>query len=273
MGRIGIKVAAALLVLLAARGAGAFVCKVSEDYSYVSLHWPSRLITYGVQSPGSKLLTNEVTLRAVDSAFREWSTPDCTDLHFAGRGMVEPGATGVNKVVFIGSSWPHARDAVALTRTTYGTENGVIRSATIDVNEDVFILRDVSQGCPPRPPTYDLTAVLTHEVGHVIGLDHTQPENYRNHAPSDPTMAPDVGTCEMDKRTIKPDDIAGLCLLYPRGQPSRSCDTLPAQATAYVSNTPFGCSAGPRPVRSDRPPWGLLVGFALLVAVRRSRRA
>src|SRR5262249_47993727 len=112
---------------------------------------------------------------------------------------------------------------------------------TIDVNEESWLFADAAVACDDRQPTYDLEAVLTHEAGHLIGLDHTQPENYAK-KPS-PTMAPDVGVCEMDKRVIKPDDIAGLCVLYPKGQLPGNGETPPEQPEPYVKNPPFGCTA------------------------------
>jgi hypothetical protein len=254
--------------VLAPSSAAAFECKLSETYSYVSLSWDTREIPFGIRTPGSSELDNGALVpRAVQDAFVEWTKPDCTDVRFDYRGVVQEGEEGVNQVVFVPSGWRFARDAVALTRTVYGTEDGVIRSATIEVNEDIFDFLDASGGCSTVTPAYDITAVLTHEVGHLLGLDHTKSFS---RTPTDPTMAPEVGPCEMDKRTIEADDIAGLCLLYPSGEPPGRCKRIPAQADPYVSNTAFGCSS----TRGDGLIPGLfLVLFVWVVATRTCPKA
>ncbi|MCK6547279.1 matrixin family metalloprotease [Myxococcota bacterium] len=222
--------------------AAAYECKVSESYSYVSLRWASRELPYSIEAPGSGQLSLADVTRAVDFAFEAWTLPDCTDLRFAAKGVVQPvDGDRTPRVTFVREGWTHAVDAVALTRTIYGVQDGDIRSAVIEVNEDRFAFRDVvTSGCPDGIRVYDLTAVLTHEVGHLIGLDHTK--SYSG-APSDPTMAPVVDVCEIVKRTLEPDDVDGLCRLYPAGEPAGHCQDLPpTPADSYVSNTPLGCT-------------------------------
>lgn len=256
----------AVLVSFAfARPASAFECKLSESFSYVSLSWQTRLISYGVREPGSSQLEGTLVTRAVHDAFEQWTTPSCTDVQFKDEGSLNEDTPDVNQVVFEPDTWKYARDAVALTRTTYGTEDGVIHSAIIEVNEATFQFVDASTGCSTQDPAYDITAVLTHEVGHLLGLDHTK--NF-SHATTDPTMAPEVGPCEMDKRSIEPDDIMGLCLLYPVGEPPGHCKRIPAQADPYVGNAAFGCSL----MDADRDE-GSTLGLLALIGVFFGTRA
>jgi MYXO-CTERM domain-containing protein len=58
-------------------------------------------------------------------------------------------------------------------------------------------------GCPAM----DLRNTLTHEIGHVLGLAHVPDTNATMHG------ATEMG--ELKKRSLSPDDIAGVCAIYP----------------------------------------------------------
>jgi hypothetical protein len=53
---------------------------------------------------------------------------------------------------------------------------------------------------------YDINGIMTHEVGHVIGLGHS--------SVSGATMYPSVSSCNYNNRTLEADDIAGKNDLY-----------------------------------------------------------
>jgi predicted Zn-dependent protease len=53
---------------------------------------------------------------------------------------------------------------------------------------------------------YDIDGIMTHEVGHVIGLGHS--------SVSGATMYPSVSACNFNNRTLEADDIAGKNDLY-----------------------------------------------------------
>jgi MYXO-CTERM domain-containing protein len=106
--------------------------------------------------------------------------------------MFDPdGSTG-----FFGSS-----GLVAVTPVAF-LSDGTIVDADIIVNA-----RDHSFSNDLSPGTFDLQSVLTHEVGHFIGLDHTGVLGC--------TMVPFTSVEEDRQRTLELDDIAAAATLYP----------------------------------------------------------
>lgn len=245
-------------ILLSASSGWAFECKTPEARPDLSLYWAQRTLEFGIQA--SAPLDPEL----VQEAFAAWTTPDCSDLAFSYVGLVAI-ADPVSQVRVVDSGWQaagRAWEAVAITETTFRPSTGTIERADIEVNEELYRFGDVQLACDDG--LYDRRAVLTHEVGHFLGLAHT---TVFEGAPSDPTMAPRVGACESDKRTLEADDVAGLCFLYPVAAPTGRCGGLPDRAS-YVSNEPFGCEFGP--YGREGGAWLALVAAGVLAHRRRT---
>ncbi len=131
---------------------------------------------------------------------------------------------------------------VALTSVIYDPETGRIIDADIEVNGWdgaggtigssprhgwYFTCYDAQPGSPcityGQGDCYgmDLRNTVTHEGGHFIGLGHPG-----DHLPADPmetwpTMEKGTNTGDFEKRSLAPDDIAGVCAIYE--QPSGGC--------------------------------------------------
>lgn len=160
--------------------------------------------------------------------------------------------------------WDHPSDAVALTTTTYDVNTGQILDADIELNAASFFLTTAdSPACPSGFPSqscvaYDIQATATHEVGHLLGLDHTS-------APGS-LMNVSTSSGDLSKRTIDDGTAQFVCDAYPKGQPSQDC----------VAGGGGGGTGGPGATASDggcsaagADPAILL---ALLGLVRRRRR-
>ena len=92
--------------------------------------------------------------------------------------------------------WPYRAGYLALTAVEH--VSGDIRTATIELNAS--LLRD--QG-----PPYDLPSVVTHELGHALGMAH---ELTIDEAVMAPTLRP-----RTVRRELHDDDIEGIQTLYP----------------------------------------------------------
>src|SRR5205085_1012762 len=136
-------------------------------------------------------------------------------------------AGNANTLVFRDRSWPHgdaagSADTLALTTVTYDVEKGDIYDADIEVNSvlpNTFTTNDT-----PGPMDIDLLSVLTHEVGHFLGLAHSMEAS---------TMFPDYNKGTIDIRALQIDDMAAICTSYPpQRRAAGACTGLPRHGYA-----------------------------------------
>lgn len=276
MGRVRLAVFAAFSAVFVPSAAAAFECTPSESSPFVSIHWNQRDIEWAIRAPGAQSIAAESTVELIQSAFNAWQAPRCSDLTFQYKGIVDPTTEprDVSQVIFVQQDWVgggRSAAAVALTTMTYGVTDGVIRFGIIEVNEEIWRFADALAGqCPAD--AYDLAAVVTHEVGHFIGLAHTNvagedgPDRF-------PTMTAMVGPCDATFRTLETDDIEGLCYIYPESGTTRQCATLPDQNEPYVSSVAFGCSATGRPEDGGLSGLGFVFFAAVLLRLARKSSA
>ncbi len=165
--------------------------------------------------------------------------------------------------------WDHAGAALAantlaLTTVTFLVDTGEILDADMELNGwngDTGLAQDGTGGwyftcgdpdlatcvAPPYGQSgcswIDVGNTVTHEVGHMIGLDHVCVGSYPapyNACPSPlPVMAPTAVVGETRKRTLSPDDVEAICTIYPAGAATRTC------VSATEGSSPKGgCSSG-----------------------------
>ena len=133
--------------------------------------------------------------------------------------------------------WDHGAMTIGLTTTTYNSSTGEILDADMELFEhDADPTKDIgfwftcagpnSGPCgttagTPNPPTttcvsMDLGSTITHEAGHMLGLDHNcdGPTGCQDITA---TMYANAALGETQKRDLRPDDVAGVCTIYPAG--------------------------------------------------------
>lgn len=154
--------------------------------------------------------------------------------------------------------WQHQADAIAITTTTYDPRSGQILDADIELNVPSFIFSTVNAPPCVRPNystsciAWDLQNTVTHEIGHMLGLDHTGNPGS--------TMNPTAPPGEITKRTLDVGTASFPCAVYPKGGVSQDCVIVPVSST--LGNKP-GCST------AEAWPVAML---GLLALTRRRRR-
>lgn len=165
--------------------------------------WQRSPVDYRV-NPFSTQLDASAWTAAIDGSAATWNVVG------AGIALDNAGQTNIDAFV---------RDGVNAVFTRVSDEgwtgntgfwwdaSGAMVDADIAVNERYLIQLH------PEPCLGGFYAenILTHEFGHVLGLDHS--------AVADATMWPFTSACETERETLAQDDIDGLFALYPNGGP------------------------------------------------------
>lgn len=199
---------------------------------------------YQALPKGLRLAAVEV---AIAEATGAWSVPECSAIQFTYTGTTSDHAVpgdGTNTIEWI-SDWAERgfpSDAPGATDVQY-EKNG---DSWVIVEADVYLNRAFTWTTDPTAPdtVRNVATVLTHEVGHALGLLHPCEPGGINGAPacgepfadqySGTTMYPFYGETQS---TLSQDDKDGVCFLYPKGEcPDAGC------AENEVC-TPEGCVA------------------------------
>jgi hypothetical protein len=280
--------AAAAGLLLISAPAWAFVRTVTS--AGAPMFWNRTVTTIHayVTDPPAPLTTDDVLI-AAHGAAAAWSRDRvaCTsmDLRVVAAYQTEAPVLldGTSRMTFRRVNWckqPRNEDdacydpfALAVTSVFARKSDGEIVDADVELNAVNFTWSDLVRKPSPDADLQDLQNTLTHEFGHLIGLDHTcflagarpgavddqgQIVPSCNHA--DPTvrattMFAAVIPGDLERRTLSPDDVRAVCALYPpndllleAGQP--------------------GCALGRRP----RAGAGALALLGAITFLRRARR-
>ena len=201
-------------------------CEIDEDgcvTSGVPQRWEKLPIIFRFHERGSTQLVPEETRAAVRAAFHRWSDVRCpeggrTSLRFQeGEDIVEDKpldaeARGAQPfgIYFRDLGWPYVDqdETLAKANTVFFKKSGKIEYADIEVNTTKrFALTESAEAT-------DLQAVMTHEVGHYIGIAHSK----------EPLSIMAESYCSTDDRCSKgkvaarrlgEDDIEAVCAIYP----------------------------------------------------------
>ncbi len=146
---------------------------------------------------------------AVRAALQAWQSVPTSILRFNdlalkpdpssltdGINLITMADTAVNRELLGGSG-----GAVALTRMIFDATTGKITESDVILNPAYLFSSNLAPG------TYDLQSIVTHELGHALGSDHSIAQN--------DTMFPAVAPGEFFQRYLSADAIAFASFAYP----------------------------------------------------------
>jgi hypothetical protein len=231
-------------------------------------------------------ITADTLEQVATSAFGTWEAADCGNgthpsIRLKDLGQIDCAKPEYNKngpnanvITFHDSAWPYSMssgsDTLALTTVFFDGDTGEIYDANVEINSslDNFSVgapsggeAPMSQGLPPD----DLNAVLTHELGHFLGLSHSSVEKS--------TM---FQTYMVGMSTLDPDDELAICASLPPNRMPTTNDYTPRHGWSSECGTPDKgcCSAavgadGPR--RNTLGLWAFGLGLCALLGRGRAR--
>lgn len=195
--------------------------------------WPSMPVSYWINQQGSPQISNGSDFAAVQAAFQTWQSIPTADIRFNYQGTTTTGSVGydgMNLVTFVDSSVPLGSTTIAATFSFYGTVVGSDGSFGYGTQEsDIAFNTTFSFSTSGETGKYDIQSVLTHEIGHFLGLDHA--------AMVSSVMVPFAIPTQLDQRTLSYDDIAGVMEIYPKNLPATGKISGTVQ---YSGSTVFG---------------------------------
>jgi len=241
---------AAAVALLAPAEATAWKRSLVQG-TQVCLFWEERELPWVLNEDGAPGLELEAVQQALRDSFAAWEGVECTDVRFIEQGLTSARAVGydndggaTNLIVFrdelceevveagdpcwddfsCGNEygcWPFSSGVIAVTTTSYREDTGQIVDADIEFNAASFRFttsdrRPCARGETEDCVSTDLANTATHEIGHVLGIDHSEVMGS--------TMFASAPLGETSKRTLSSDDIDAVCTIYPIGEPANVCE-------------------------------------------------
>ncbi len=275
-------------------------CELVDDFGCAPLFWEGKTcVTLDIYWNGWKKMPIVEVGRALGAAAHTWSPSavTCPSADQASHPYLEivpslapeaatakaDGRDAHNVLVFRTTGWLAdmlPAEAIAVTTKT-NKKDGRIVDMDIEVDAEFFDWANLDPGALADGSTsdkFDLQTVITHELGHFLGLAHvcnagndddTVDDQGRLVPWCDPSLPAEIRDAvmhavveagEISKRELSSDDVAGICAIYPASENPRTC-------ALDLPDDGCGCALGAAPGGGA----GLALAVLVFIGRRRAR--
>ena len=269
------------------------------------LAWESGCAIVTFHADGTTHVAGDGEFVEMEATLARWmdAVADCSylELRVAERKRSEVGLDGTNLVIYREDRWCrpatgedpeecYDRSAAGLTTLFFiddedSDRNGALLDADIELNAVDFAIARAGVTTHPELCASEIDGTFTHEIGHLMGLDHTcfaggerlvddegnpqpncDPFDALSEEQREATMFNFQECGERKKATPEADDIDGVCGIYPLADDPGECSSpgLEDKGCCAVAGSHS------RPASSAWPM--LLLAMAALLALRRRPR-
>ena len=236
-------------VLLASQAAQGFLIQTFRGTrGTVQQQWNTDEVAFHLDAAGSDDMAPEEAIALLRASFAVWEQVPTSRIRFSDQGLttslVPSRNDGYNLVIFDETgAWldaPPETGIIAVTRLNSNSNTGRILDADI-----IFNGRDHRFGSG-QSGRVELIDVAAHEIGHLLGLEHTPLDGAANVRP---TMNPYYrGDGRGEAATLEADDVAGISTLYPSATFAATTGTITGRVIDLEEEPVFGAHVVAREV-------------------------
>jgi len=206
------------------------------------VHWNNRCVEVWLQQDGSAAFDASALDEVLIESFERWTDAQDGVLRGVHRGYTcfdgvgisaWPGVQNVIQFRDTPGSWTHSKKIAALTTVMYREDTGELVDADVEFNQE-----SEKFTVDGSVDSFSLRYTMTHEIGHLLGLDHSSINASVMGVNSVPKHVGDFA--------LHADDSNAIGAAYPPGEGEASCSNAsfhaPESSHCPAEPEPEGCS-------------------------------